>query len=91
MGSGLNKLLPNSLSMFQGVRERPVCINLTMIQFNETVNSNVTKPVIVAIYPEPRFSVRGVFPFRGCNHASIGCFVYAATLFAVLQEGTIEK
>ncbi len=61
LGAGLNKLIPSLLSMCQGLGESPDCINKTTIVFNKTTMFNVTKSLVIPIYPEPNFSVRVFF------------------------------
>ena len=66
VGEGICQLLPAIAGIIQGVGESPDCQNRTLIAYNETTMMNNTSYHMVAIYPDPRFSVRAFFIMMFC-------------------------
>ncbi len=66
VGEGICQFLPAFVGIIQGVGESPDCQNRTVVAHNETTMMSNTSYQIVAVYPDPKFSVRAFFIMMFC-------------------------
>ena len=63
IGEGFGSLIPGLVGLVQGIGSEPNCVNSTVVNFNETIGSNITEWKVNAVYDPPRFSVEVYFLF----------------------------
>ncbi len=61
LGEGISGVLPAVLGVLQGVGEKPDCVNITEVVFNQTTNETLTYWKFLPVFPDPRFSIRTFF------------------------------
>ncbi len=66
VGEGICQLVPAVVGIIQGVGETPDCQNHTIVIYNDLTKTNSTSYRIMAVYPDPKFSVQTYFVMMSC-------------------------
>ncbi len=61
VGGELSNLLPGLAGLIQGTESEPLCTNVTIHIYNQTLDRNYTRVTSRPVYSEPVFSVQGFY------------------------------